>query len=416
MSNICRAHRMKENILFFYKSSHGELHAGLPILMKILCEKKELTAYFIYEDKAAFDNIPSFYKQIINDNFQITYLNKNNLFSFYIKHFYSKNYNITCDNGHTLFSRLLTYYWPFSRIVFFHHAYALLNGTVSEDEIKQVVDINRNYDGGHHKPLVIAHNELELDYRKKSGFHPKNIIIAGNLGYQKDWKSRLSNNSNNLVRLEELRKKYQKTIFIPTRDIHKLYLSKNNSSYLVSALEDIISSYPEYLFIIKPHPRQKDIEKYENIQKSQPNCVLTNLNTISVSEISDLVTSFWSSSIIDALAARTPVVEFHRHDTYHSQLVNTDQGLVSLYHHMNLCPFFTKSEEIKELLEDTKQWQEILREQQLVYKKIFLKSYPSFTDNLMHRLKLTDFNSVYLIKAFSVPVQFILKKIMRKAK
>lgn len=403
---------MKENILFFYKSSHGELHAGLPILMKILSERKELTTYFIYEDKAAFDNIPSFYKKIINDNFQVTYLNKKNFFSFYIKHFKSKNYNITCDNGHTLFSRLFTYYWPFSRIVFFHHAYALLNGTVSEDEIKQVVDINNRYDGGHHKPLIIAHNDLELDYRRKLGFHPKNIITAGNLGYQKDWKYRLNNDSDDLTALKSLKKNYRKTIFIPTRDIHKLYLNKKNSTYLVDALEYIISSYPEYLFIIKLHPRQKNIDQYEKIQRSQSNCVFTNLNTISVSGISDLVISFWSSSIIDALATNTPVVEFHRHDAYHFQLVNTDKGLVSLYHYMGLCPFYTESEEVKDLIEDEKQWEEIRKRQQLKYKEIFLQEYPDFVDSLMCKLNNTSITlGNFLKKSLKLPIKLLIRKL-----
>lgn len=402
---------MKENILFFYKSSHGELHASLPMILKILSERENLPAYFIYEERAVFDKIPSFYKKIIQDNFQVIYINKRNFLSFYTQHFYSKNYIITCDSGHTFYSKILTYYWPFSRIAFFHHAYALLNTKFSESEVKKLVDVKDKYDGGHHQPLVISHNELEIDYRVKSGFNPENIIVAGNLGYQKNWRDRLKSNSDDLAILENLKNEYQKVIFIPTRDSHELYLSEKNSLYLINALKDIIASFPEYLFILKLHPRQKNIKHYKIIKENHINCVFTDLNTISVSTISDLVISFWSSSITDALAAQAPVVEFHRHDVCHLQVVKTKLGLVSLYHYMNLCPFYTKSEEIKNLLEDKKQWKIIQREQQLEYKKIFLKDYPGFVENLMHSFNNTPmiFND-YIKRSIEFPIKYILKK------
>lgn len=390
---------MKENILFFYKGSHGELHAGLPILIEILSKRNNVTIYFIYQDEDLYKSLPSFYKQIIKENFKVFFITKKQLIPFYIKHFYSKNYIFTCDTGHNLYTKLLTFYWPFSRVIFYHHAYALLNGEIEKKQIENLVDFDERYNGGHHQPLLIAHNETEIKYREKVGFKTDNIVIAGNLGYDKKWMNILKNNSGSLDELVNDKKSYEKVIFIPTRDIHRKYLSKENSDYLLMSLDTIISDYPKYLFLLKPHPRQRNINEYINLKEKYENCKITDISTITASEESDLVVSYWSSAITDALAVNTPVIEFHRHEDWHFQLVNTDKGLVSLYHYLGLCPFYTNVDDVKSLLEDVNSWDELRYKQQKEFNKIFLKRYPEFTDNLFNRLEHSPLQVTNFIKS-----------------
>lgn len=410
---------MKENILFFYKSSHGELHAGLPILMKILSERKELTAYFIYENEVTFNNIPLFYRRIIEKNFEVIHLNMMSFFSTFKKLFFSKNYIITCDLGHTRYTKIFTNYWPISRIIFFHHAYALLNGKRYEiyrnkwyPRATQPDGLEKKYNGGCHDPLVIAHNNTELEYRQVCGFKAKNILIAGNLGYNHNWIEKLKTNSKELNNLEINSKKYEKIIFVPVRGLHENYLSRRNSDYLLDSLDKIIIDFPDYLFLIKTHPRQNNIHEYIKLEQQHENCQRTDLNTITASEISDLVVSFWSSAIVDALVVNTPVVEFHRHHFFHHQLQKKDSSLISLYHSMGLCPFYTEYEQIKHLLENPSSWSEILYEQQTDFHSIFLRDHPEFVEDLMERLSNTSFSiHNYVRNFFKFPLKFALPKI-----
>lgn len=409
---------MQENILFFYKSSHGELHAGLPILIKILSEKKGLTAYFIYEDEVAFENIPSFYKQIIEDKFKVIHIGKKNFIPLIRRFISSKNYIMTCDLGHTNYTKILTYLWPSSRIIFFHHAYALLNGDnyASSKNIIKRLKIEDRFNGIHHDPIVVAHNHTEVNYREVQGFQSSNIVIAGNLGYQDSWTEKLhdTDKDKELDKLKSTSKKFEKTIFIPVRGIDDRYLSEDNSTYLLNALDQIISEFPEYLFLIKTHPRQNNIKDYLSLETKHANCQITRLNTIIVSEISDLVISYWSSSIIDALAVNTPVIEFHRHDYHHHQLIKTDKGLVSLYHYMDLCPFYTDYEQLNDLLTTPILWEEIREKQQIVFNSIFLKQYPDFVDNLFNRLENSPQRSDYIKEYLKVPVKYLYKNLYSK--
>lgn len=409
---------MQENILFFYKSSHGELHAGLPILIKILSEKEGLLAYFIYEDKIAFENIPSFYKQIIEDKFKVIHIDKKNFIPIMRRFINSKNYIMTCDLGHTNYTKILTYFWPSSRIIFFQHAYALVNGSnyaLYSNAIKRT-KIEDRFNGIHHEPIAIAHNHTEIDYREVQGFQSSNIVIAGNLGYQGSWTKKLndSDKDRELDKFKSISKKFEKTIFIPVRGIDDRYLSEDNSTYLLNALNQIISKFPEYLFLIKTHPRQNNIKDYINLESKFPNCQMTGLNTIVVSEISDLVISYWSSSIIDALAVDTPVIEFHRHDFHHHQLIKADEGLVSLYHYMDLCPFYKDYKQLYDLLKNPILWGEIREKQQTVFNSIFLKQYPDFVDNLFNKLKNSPKRSDYVKEYIKVPIKYIYKKLYLK--
>jgi hypothetical protein len=403
---------MKENFLFFYKGSHGELHAGLPFLLEIAKKRKGISLYFIYDINHTFANLPDFYKSIIKENFYIIEINKFSSIVFFIDNFFSRNYIVTCDNGHNFYSKSLSFYWPFSRVIFFHHAYALVSQNITDS----ILDFGSVYNIGHHDPLFVAHNYTELRYRNGSGFKLENIIFSGNIGYKPKWIDKLESNSLSIDKLVEITNEYEKTIFIPTRDKHKLYLSEHNSDYLFSSIESIIRSFNNYFFLIKIHPRQKNIEFFIALEEKYSNCKLVDLNTITLAKISDLVISYWSSAILDALAANTPAVEFHRHEKLHGQLVQTEQGLVSLYHNFGLCPFYKNLEDVLYLLSNPSDWSYINKEQQKIFHEIFLRDYPNFVDDLFERLKRSSFKYKYIVQLYTFPAYYLIKIINKTIK
>lgn len=396
---------MKQNLFFFYKGSHGELHAGLPFIINIIEDKRTLKPYFLYKRKQ-FELLPCYYKDIIKDNFSLVSINFFSILLLFFTKFFQRNFIFTCDNGHTRKSASLTCYWPFSRVIFFHHAYAFLGGG---DLQKTDGFYLERYNGFHHDPLVIAHNEYEVEHRINSGFKRENVIISGNLGYKEKWKELIGHSSNgNCNGLGKTN--FGKRIFIPVRDVHQQYLTKENYDYLFESLLLIIKRYPNYHFLIKLHPRQKNVEDFFNLELRFENVSIVELNTITVARASDLVISYWSSAIIDSLSVNTPVVEFHRHDVFHEQLVKTNDKLVSLYHSYDLCPFYSDVESIINLLSDLNSWSVIRDNQQDKYKSIFLESYPEFVDNLFFRLDRVNFNSRFFVSLLTLPVNGLKRR------
>lgn len=409
---------MKQNLYFFYKSSYGELHAGLPFLLEIL-KNKNIKSHFLYK-RDRFDCLPDFYKKIITDNFTVIKISKVAILILFIKNLLAKNYIFTCDSGHTPHSRILTCYWPFSRVVFFHHAYSLLGETLTPETLKKPSHYKNRFNGYQHKPLVVAHNRKEIPFREKLGFLNNNIIVSGNLGYQFSWIEYLSSLSAERQHLLQIKEKFDNTIFIPTRDIHPHALTAENSDYLFNSLAEAIKLYPNYLFLIKPHPRQRNFKNYTDLEEKCSNVKLVDLNVITAAGISDLVISYWSSAIIDALAAGAPTVEFHKHNVFHPQLILKEARLVSLYHHYKLCPFYETKEELLTLLADPLFWAQIRAEQQSGFQEIFLQDNSSFVDELFIRLNGTSLASRYFVNIFTFPFVSIYMRLRflttRKAK
>lgn len=404
---------MQKNLFFFYKCSHGELHAGLPFFLKVLDERKEIAPYFICNSQDDFDRLPSYYKKIIANSFKIIVLNKKNFISFFVKYVFNKNYIFSCDNGHTTYTRFLACYWPFSRVAFFAHAYALNSDNLDSTVEKKFKLYKRRYTGSHHEPLIVAHNSKELKYRKALGFHEDNIVVAGNIGYEESWFNIYAEAaSEDVDKISKLKVKYSKIIFVPTRDAHSIYLSEENSRYLLYGLASMLEHNIDYLFLIKLHPRQENYELFKELKNNYNNVEFINLNTQVAAKISDLVVSYWSSAITDSLAANTPAIEFHRHEVFHEQLIKTENGLVSLYHHYGLCPFYQNKEDILNLLKDPASWDGIRDKQQLKFKEIYLHDYPDFVDNLFERFEKTSFRAEWFFDTVKIPLVSIRKLIV----
>lgn len=96
---------MKENICFFYKSSIGELHVGLPLLKKIKDYDKSIKIYFFFAKKQIYENLPAEYKKIIHEIGRVIFSRKESAV-FIIRNYFAKNYLFTCLSGHTGLTRL----------------------------------------------------------------------------------------------------------------------------------------------------------------------------------------------------------------------------------------------------------------------------------------------------------------------
>lgn len=394
---------MPQYLIFFYKASFGEIFAGLPFIVEILNKKPNIKALFIYSNDEQINNIPLSYKKIIEKYFKLVKITNKNFLLFFFKHIFTKNLIITCDNGYELKSSLLSFYSLKSRILFFHHAYAIQSSNKINNNTNNKI-YKKLFDGYHHESLFCAHNKNEIEYRKSQYFTDENIILAGNIGYTSEWINKISTTELDQF-IKEKKQKFDKIIFIPTRDTHEIYLSEKNSLYLLNSIEEIIQKFKNYLFLIKLHPRQKDIIEFENITKKNKNCFIINFDTVSISKKSDLVISYWSSAITDALSANVPVVEFHKHEIYHQDLIEKNSIFISLYHYNNLCPFYKKKEEIVELLLKPEKWDRIKDTQQESFKKIFPNNYLNFVDEILIRFQKTPFKYKYIFYFFIFPIK-----------
>lgn len=402
----------KENLLFFYKSSSGELFAGLPIILEILKQKKDLNPILFYKSDR-IDSLSGLYNELIYKNFNVYKITLKNIISFYWKYRKDINYIFTCDGGHNFYSAFFTLISFNSRVVFFHHAYSLLPKTPGP-EFKRKIKTYRNFiTGFHHYPLVIAHNETEIPYRRELGFLEQNVIVSGNIGYHDEWKK--SRRKLEDVQLIEIEKNlYTRTIFIPTIGEHPLALSKENSIYLFNSIKEIIEKFPNYLFLIKLHPRQGEDLKFLNLPNNYKNVFIINFSTITAARISDLVISYHSSAITDALSENTPTIEFFRHDIPHGQLIRTDKGLVSIFHFYGLCPFYQNKEDVLNLLSKPDEWKTFSIGQQEAYRNIFLTVHPDFVTELFNAAKRTPCDKKFIFTIFTFPFYTIKAIIISK--
>lgn len=380
---------MQQNLLFFYKGIYGELHAGLPFLVKIIEKKKSIKPYFLYSEENHFEKIPENFKVIIEKYFEIIKINSFKFLILLNKIYNSEIFIFTDDLGHNNYTRIITLYFSKARICFFHHAYALLNGDALTEENLKNLNFKKKFDGYHYDPIVIAFNDFEVSYRLKMGFKPQNILISGNLGYKSSWLNKLNFEKNIPNEMLMQISNYDKVVFIPVRGVSKHYLSYENSEYLFTSVKTLIKKNPNYIFLIKPHPRQDDIEKFIDLKNSYENALIINFDTFSAAKISDLVISYWSSSILDAIAVNTPTIEFFRHDRKHHQLISTEDGLISLYSYLEFCPYYTNVEDVLKILSNPSSWNAIGANQQYEFNEFFLKEYPDFINSLFKRLDIS---------------------------
>lgn len=356
-------------ISWFYKKSRGELFVGLPIINLIKENNSEIEIYFIFNDKKSFENIGSTNKKII-DELGDAIIGVKEFYIFLMKNLNNSTLIMTCDSGHNSFSRLASNIIKKSKVLFHHHAYALhsKNNLKGLEVILKDINKKRYLNDGKENPYIILNSNHDVDYYYEIGsFDKDHMILAGSPGYTDNWLTYLKDKaslSSEYLRIKKQIKNntYNHVYFVPIRHAGRLYLTKKNYDYLIDSIFWLAEKNSDSIFLIKPHPRQKNINVLSKRCSSSVNnnIILVNESTLLLSDISDLTISFYSSAIQDSLAVGTPAVEFFRHHIEHTLLVKTDKGeLISLYTANGFCPFFTKKEDVQNFLKNDQQWQKI---------------------------------------------------------
>jgi len=97
-----------------------------------------------------------------------------------------------------------------------------------------------------------------------------------------------------------------------------LFIARNSDlgffgfDYVTESVADAVLTDPETCLLIKPHPNQdlpllsKAFENYDNSR-----FIISNLHTIQLAHLADIVISVTTTSILDVLRLEKPVIEFH---------------------------------------------------------------------------------------------------------
>jgi hypothetical protein len=371
----------KKIIAWFYKSSSGELHVGLPILKLIKENNPEIEINFIFADKKSFANVGSIYKKIIFEIGNVV-IGAKEFYIFLMKNLNNTTLIMTCFSGHCGFSRIASNVIKKNKVLFYPHAYAL-HGTYKLEEFSKgrKTDRKKRYLlDGKGSPYIILNSSNDADsYYKRGCFDKEHMILAGSPGYTKSWlkyyKDKSSLSSEYLKIKKQIKTgKYKHVYFVPIRPEHKIYLTKENYDYLIDSVFWLAEKNSDSLFLLKPHPRQKNINDLSKRCNSavNNNIILVNESTLLLSDISDLTISFWSSAIQDSLAVGTPAVEFFRHHVEHPQLLKNEKDtLISLYVASGFCPFFSKKEDVQNFLNNDQQWKKVFNTSIRNFKSFF---------------------------------------------
>ena len=387
------------NLLFFYKKSPGQLHVGLPLLDEIKKESHDLRFFFIFQNKEAYDNISSTYKTIINQMGNIIIGQKHTMLCL-IKCYLQNNYIFTCLTGHTRMSRIADEFLPFKQLVFFPHGYGL-QGFISNGYNLSSIRPEK-YASRCSPAIAIVNRKEDIPAHKARKIGDGNFYVSGFPGYKKEWVDYILDIEKYIHQdfIKDITAKdYKKVIFVPMRGPHQYYLTQENSDYLVRSIKWMAAQCPQSLFILKPHPRQSNIEQVQELCKCKHgNIVIRYESSLFLSSQADFVVSFWSSVIIDTIATGTPVIEFHRHQQMHHNVVQTEQGVQSIYALSGLCHHFTDREDVLDFLDHDMAWPNYKDQQRAVFLEMTrLNQETGFAKDVLLRLKQQPFKPICYI-------------------
>ena len=153
------------------------------------------------------------------------------------------------------------------------------------------------------------------------GNSSKNFLI--NKGYPKNKISVIGNpefydmkkikKDQNTLRIKFNFPTETKIILFTTSKLQRGYISDEKRAYDEYVLEELLNLYsndPNYIIILKPHPVKEPTYVYEEIIKKYDakNCFIKTENILELIQLSDLLISVESSTIIDAIALGKMVI------------------------------------------------------------------------------------------------------------
>lgn len=336
----------------FIMRSAGELHCLLPILAQAKLVEPNLGLVLVFKDQASRARLieDAVYSAILAElGAELIYAH--NLWRYVLARrdrvrIIFKEFGPTLEGSvPTLLKRLC----PNASLVLFPHAYAIYgspeaaaaeSSTTRADFAQDMID------------AVLLSSELDVEPWKKK-LHERAIRVVGATGHSEWWGTLLRRHA--LERLKGVQDDAggKKIVFLTTRGPHHLFLSDENYRDLVKQAIEVILSRPDVLIVLKPHPRE-DIAQLKALIASYPSdrLKLTTLNTLALASISAVTVSFWSSALLDSLAAGTPSIEFHRfHVPLPQTVLDADGQLASLYTTLGLALRASTSEALSAALD-----------------------------------------------------------------
>jgi len=158
---------------------------------------------------------------------------------------------------------------------------------------------------------LLAWGNSSMDFLTNKGYPKNKISVIGNPEFfdmeklKKDQKT--------------LRDKFnfsteKKILLFTTSKLQRGYISDEKRAYDEYVLEELLNLYsndPNYIIILKPHPVKEPTYVYEEIIKKYgaKNCFIKTENILELIQLSDLLISVESSTIIDAIALGKMVIE-----------------------------------------------------------------------------------------------------------
>ena len=349
------------NLIFFYKGSEGELHVGLPIIYELKKVDNNLNVVFVFEKKSSYDNLHISYKKLI-DEMGVVKVGMQYLIPLALKTINQKTILMTCTNGHTTGSFFMDRILLNSRMTFFHHAYAFAGIEPLANMSSRQETFNQIYSSSCREPVVFLNRENDRSFYLQLGFKEDSFFISGFPGYSQEWLSILQRHMGGTSGFTDTR--FSKVVLVAMRDMHASYLTKENFEYQLDAIFWIAEKLPHYQFILKPHPRQKNLNllKERSDDLASKNVIIRYESILFLTSLCDIVVSYWSSAIVDAVAVGKPVIEFHRHKVYHPQLVKIENNqLVSIYSKLGFCETYTEKEDVLNFLQNSEGWESYLK-------------------------------------------------------
>jgi hypothetical protein len=225
---------------------------------------------------------------------------------------------------------------PNASLVLFPHAYSLYGSDQRGPALESQLTHKRYDQDG--IDWLLLNSPLDTKAWSKR-LATEKIQVVGATGYTEWWGAILRTYAREHLKALDEAARGKRLVLFTTRGPHEQYLTEENYQYLIPSALKVILSFPDTLVVLKPHPRE-DVEHLKSLLSGFPadRVLLVGFNTLALASISTVTVSFWSSSLLDSLAAGTPGIEYYRYHRPNPQTVLDAQGqIASIYTDLGLA-------------------------------------------------------------------------------
>ncbi len=231
-----------------------------------------------------------------------------------------------------------------ARIILYPHATSLYisNYVGKTPKIKKSAD------------AILLSSDLAIQWARDKFPGVSQCEVVGFARYDKWWMETVFKDRAFLDLRKRISENVKNMIFaFFTHDTDPAFLPYEDFEYLVRSACDVVFSYRNGFLLIKPHPRQ-DVRTIVKMMGAYPEgrWLITNMQALQVSIMSDFVIAMTSSTILDALAVEMPVVEFFNHRHNPRAIINNEGKYLSEYGFMNLSIFAETKGELQHFVGD----------------------------------------------------------------